>query len=132
MCVRIQDKKNDNETELINNFTNLNNQSTIKLVNRIPKIWEIKALENKSSNESREKLIEREEAYGLKVNISNFLTFFQGTNDPIAIRSKATENIIFAVASLDPQEQSQLGYTKEEFITKCSFNGRQCFVEEFN
>lgn len=46
------------------------------------------------------------------------------------MRSKTTENLIFAVSSLDAQEQSRLSYTKEEFITKCSFNGRQCFVEK--
>lgn len=47
------------------------------------------------------------------------------------MRSKTTENLIFAVSSLDVEEQSRLSYTKEEFITKCSFNGRQCFVEKF-
>uniref|UniRef100_A0A915EJE5 Amiloride-sensitive sodium channel n=1 Tax=Ditylenchus dipsaci TaxID=166011 RepID=A0A915EJE5_9BILA len=62
--------------------------------------------------------IEKESAYGLK-----------GISDPIAIRSKASENLVFAVSSLSEQEKSRLSYSKKEFITKCSFNGRQCFVD---
>lgn len=46
------------------------------------------------------------------------------------MRSKTTENLIFALSSLGTEIQSQLSYTKQEFITKCSFNGRQCFVEK--
>jgi acid-sensing ion channel, other len=55
----------------------------------------------------------------------------QGVNDPIAIRAKAVENLVFAVNSLTELEKRRMGYGKQEFITKCSFNGRQCSVEEW-
>ena len=54
----------------------------------------------------------------------------KGVTDPIAIRAKAIENLVFAVSQLTEAEQRKMGYSKQEFITKCSFNGRECSVEE--
>lgn len=39
-------------------------------------------------------------------------------NDPIAIRAKAVENLVFAVSQLSEDQQRHMGYRKEEFITK--------------
>ncbi|KAL3093759.1 hypothetical protein niasHT_027030 [Heterodera trifolii] len=88
------------------------------LLERVPKIWELKKAEVKRM-ETPEQKEAREEAYGLR-----------GVYDPIAIRSKAVENLVFAVSQMSEYEQSQMGYSKREFITKCSFNGRECSVEE--
>lgn len=55
--------------------------------------------------------------------------YFQGMSDPIAIKAKASENLIFAVNNLNDTDKSSISYSKQEFITKCSFNGRQCSVE---
>ncbi len=49
--------------------------------------------------------------------------------DSVAITTKAKENLMFAVSKMDPAEKSAMGYTSAEFITKCSFNGRQCEAE---
>uniref|UniRef100_A0A914RTJ5 Phlebovirus glycoprotein G2 fusion domain-containing protein n=1 Tax=Parascaris equorum TaxID=6256 RepID=A0A914RTJ5_PAREQ len=61
---------------------------------------------------------QKEKAFGLK-----------GMSDPIAIKAKASENLIFAVNNLNDTDKSSISYSKQEFITKCSFNGRQCSVE---
>ena len=54
----------------------------------------------------------------------------EGMSDPVAIVSKAKENLMFAVAEMNETEKSSLSYTKTEFITKCSFNGRECSIEK--
>ncbi|KAI1724773.1 amiloride-sensitive sodium channel domain-containing protein [Ditylenchus destructor] len=127
MCVRIEeqipeeDLDENKEMDTAGNSTHNDPNATnsASLVERIPKIWEISAAK-KTPPEflPTEQLEEKENAYGLK-----------GLTDPIAIRSKAAENLIFAVNSLSETEKSQLSYSKREFITKCSFNGRQCFVD---
>lgn len=49
----------------------------------------------------------------------------------MAIVNKARENLVFAVAKMDETEKSSLSYSKTEFITKCSFNGRECSIEKY-
>uniref|UniRef100_A0A0N5BTK9 Degenerin del-1 n=1 Tax=Strongyloides papillosus TaxID=174720 RepID=A0A0N5BTK9_STREA len=83
----------------------------------IPKYWQI-ARTTTFSPEVIEKEIEKEKAFGLKE-----------FTDPVAIRAKSAENLIFAVSNLSETEKLSLGYTHTEFIKKCSFNGRQCSVE---
>lgn len=55
---------------------------------------------------------------------------FQGLTDKVAIISKAKENLIFAIAAMSALQRSELSYTKDEFIRKCSFNGRECSIEK--
>ncbi|KAH7715254.1 CBN-ASIC-1 protein [Aphelenchoides avenae] len=120
MCVRIEeepvlqadagadnDLKND---ELPKPSTNAST-----LYQRIPKIWEIATTESPISIET---LVKKEEAYGLK-----------GVRDSVAIRTKATENLVFAVSSLSKEQKNSMSYSKRELITKCSFNGKPCSVE---
>ncbi|CEF66879.1 Na+ channel, amiloride-sensitive family-containing protein [Strongyloides ratti] len=83
----------------------------------IPKYWQISKTTT-ISPEIVQKEIEKEKAFGLK-----------DFTDPIAIRAKSAENLIFAVSNLSETEKLSLGYTQTEFIKKCSFNGRQCSVE---
>ena len=52
--------------------------------------------------------------------------------DPMAIKIKAAENIMFAVNDLNDTEKDAISYTKHEFITKCSFNGRPCSIDELD
>lgn len=49
----------------------------------------------------------------------------------VAIATKGKENIVFGVASLDLETRQSISYSKEELILKCSFNGKQCHIEEF-
>uniref|UniRef100_A0A915ESP3 Uncharacterized protein n=1 Tax=Ditylenchus dipsaci TaxID=166011 RepID=A0A915ESP3_9BILA len=116
MCVRIEDHLPDSAVGLLfqddkmtspSNNTGLPDRQDGK-----------KGIESYRGIYPPEEKIEKESAYGLK-----------GISDPIAIRSKASENLVFAVSSLSEQEKSRLSYSKKEFITKCSFNGRQCFVD---
>uniref|UniRef100_A0A0K0CZ72 SCP domain-containing protein n=1 Tax=Angiostrongylus cantonensis TaxID=6313 RepID=A0A0K0CZ72_ANGCA len=53
-----------------------------------------------------------------------------GVTDPIALKGKAMENIIFAVDQLTEAEKWAISYKKSELITKCSFNGEECKVDE--
>lgn len=52
-------------------------------------------------------------------------------NDVMAIRAKTSENIVFAMNNLDDSDKSSISHVKEEFIKKCSFNGRDCSIEEY-
>ncbi|KAE9555485.1 hypothetical protein FO519_001340 [Halicephalobus sp. NKZ332] len=120
MCVRIEERastevqpfEDENSTsssrELVEEVVE---KEKFKLADVIPKIWEITTTEVPIPEDVQEKNI----AYG-----------FKGVSDPVAIRAKASENLVFAVSSLNEDQKSQLSYTKKEFITKCSFNGRQC------
>ncbi|KAH7697981.1 CBN-ASIC-1 protein, partial [Aphelenchoides avenae] len=120
MCVRIEEEPvlqadadaNDGvETDELPKPST--NAST--LYQRIPKIWEIATTESPISIET---LVKKEEAYGLK-----------GVRDSVAIRTKATENLVFAVSSLSKEQKNSMSYSKRELITKCSFNGKPCSVE---
>uniref|UniRef100_A0AC34Q978 Uncharacterized protein n=1 Tax=Panagrolaimus sp. JU765 TaxID=591449 RepID=A0AC34Q978_9BILA len=121
MCVRIEERssteiqpfENDNgtSTELIDDIFQ---KEKFKLADVIPKMWEITT----TTTPIPEDVQERQMAYG-----------FKGVSDPVAIRAKATENLVFAVSGLKDEEKRTLSYSKKEMITKCSFNGRQCSVE---
>uniref|UniRef100_A0AC35U936 Homeobox domain-containing protein n=1 Tax=Rhabditophanes sp. KR3021 TaxID=114890 RepID=A0AC35U936_9BILA len=82
----------------------------------IPRFWEISR--TTIAPETVQKEIEKERAFGLK-----------DVTDPIAIRAKSVENMLFAVNGLNDSDKRSLSYSKHEFVKKCSFNGRQCAVE---
>ncbi|TKR93385.1 hypothetical protein L596_007852 [Steinernema carpocapsae] len=127
MCVRIDDPKAAEkilESKIANMSAEVNETSLLEAVegsgdffleDRIPKIWEIATTPPPTEITVIE---EKEKAFGLT-----------GVSDPIALKAKASENLVFAVSQLDDTEKQSLSYTKTEFITKCSFNGRQCSVE---
>ncbi|GMT01982.1 hypothetical protein PENTCL1PPCAC_24156, partial [Pristionchus entomophagus] len=54
----------------------------------------------------------------------------KGVKDPIALKAKAMENVVFAVQGMNSSAKEALSYSKKEFITKCSFNGRECSIEK--
>uniref|UniRef100_A0A914ELU5 Degenerin n=1 Tax=Acrobeloides nanus TaxID=290746 RepID=A0A914ELU5_9BILA len=122
MCVRIE----EGIAEEVSRYVNESGAGAVQirdeveelfvLGNKIPKIWEITTTEMPMPKEIKEK--EKETAYGLK-----------GISDPIALKAKANENLVFAVSALNESDKSRLSYTKKEFLTKCSFNGRPCSVE---
>ncbi|KJH50605.1 degenerin [Dictyocaulus viviparus] len=97
MCVRI-DPSEGNITDL---------------TDRIVNVWEILPTTTMSPNQKKEK--DREKAYG-----------YTGVTDPITLKGKAMENIIFAVDQLTETEKWAISYKQSEFITKCSFNGKEC------
>lgn len=117
ICVRIEENprnmtksnKNDNQTLIT---------TEAPLIERVPKIWELKKAEL-FGQETQEQMEARHEAYGLR-----------GISDQIVIRAKAMENLVFAVSQLNETEKRRMGYSKQEFIKKCSFNGRECSVED--
>uniref|UniRef100_A0A915BQ41 Uncharacterized protein n=1 Tax=Parascaris univalens TaxID=6257 RepID=A0A915BQ41_PARUN len=115
MCVRIDEAVRDTDDTFDSNVT-VAGKSALRLADRIIKLWEI------SSTTEPPRIIkeqeQKEKAFGLK-----------GMSDPIAIKAKASENLIFAVNNLNDTDKSSISYSKQEFITKCSFNGRQCSVE---
>ena len=116
MCVRIDDASTEIPDSINVTSAEFGFESGEKLAlgDRIPKIWEITTTELPMP----EDVAEREEAYG-----------FKGITDPVAIRAKASENLVFAVSSLPEKDKQKLSYNKHEFITKCSFNGRACAIE---
>ncbi|EYC43873.1 hypothetical protein Y032_0478g2197 [Ancylostoma ceylanicum] len=101
MCVRI-DPPEGNVTDLSE---------------RIVKFWDIQPTTTLSP--VQKKKVDREKAYG-----------YTGVKDPIALKAKAKENIIFAVDQLTEDEKWAISYNKSEFITKCSFNGVECNVDD--
>ncbi|KAK6728326.1 hypothetical protein RB195_005766 [Necator americanus] len=101
MCVRI-DPPDGNVTDLSE---------------RIVKFWDI--LPSTTMSPMLKKKVDREKAYG-----------YTGVKDPIALKAKAMENIIFAVDQLTEVEKWAISYNKSEFIIKCSFNGKECNVNE--
>ena len=48
----------------------------------------------------------------------------------LSLKMMAAEKVKHAVNNLTETQKVALSYAKEEFITKCSFNGRACSVEE--
>ncbi|CAD5209385.1 unnamed protein product [Bursaphelenchus xylophilus] len=121
MCVRIEERTPEEEvlaTDVLPEVPEeTNSSSSLVLGNRIPKIWEFTTTTTETLPE--EEVSDKEMAYGLK-----------GVEDPVAIRATAVENLIFAVNELNQSEIGRIGYDKTEFITKCSFNGRQCSIED--
>ncbi|KAF8367219.1 asic-1 [Pristionchus pacificus] len=53
----------------------------------------------------------------------------KGMTDPIALKTKAMENVMFSVQGMNSTAKEALSYSKKEFITKCSFNGRECSID---
>jgi hypothetical protein len=50
--------------------------------------------------------------------------------DPVAMLTRAKENLVFTMASLSETERIQLSYDKDEFIQMCSFNGHECDIDQ--
>ncbi|WKX91067.1 hypothetical protein Q1695_009701 [Nippostrongylus brasiliensis] len=101
MCVRI-DPPEGNVTDLSE---------------RIVKFWDI--MPTTTVSPQQKKVQDREKAYG-----------YTGVRDPIALKGKAMENIIFAVDQLTEEEKWSISYNKSELILKCSFNGKECKIDE--
>jgi hypothetical protein len=52
--------------------------------------------------------------------------FSQNLNDKGAITTKTKENVIFVVASLPAETRVNLSQTLDDFVKRCSFNGKDC------
>ncbi|MFH4980475.1 hypothetical protein AB6A40_007184 [Gnathostoma spinigerum] len=114
MCVRI-DGTNGGDSNWNDTFAT--SKITDSLSRRLAKIWEITTTTTPSLSAAKKEKLDK--AFGLA-----------GMNDPVAIKAKTTENLIYAANNLNTTEKEAISYRKEEFITKCSFNGRQCSIEE--
>ncbi|CAD6194793.1 unnamed protein product [Caenorhabditis auriculariae] len=99
MCVRVDAPEG--------NYTHLDE--------RVVKVWDIVPSSTMSAVVKKKE--ERDKAYG-----------YSGVKDRIALRAKAMENIIFAVDALTEEEKWRISYNMTDFIRKCSFNGRECHV----
>ncbi|CAI4227594.1 unnamed protein product [Auanema sp. JU1783] len=100
MCVRIESPEGN----------------TTDLSDRIVNFWDIQPSTTVSPVQKKKQ--DREKAYG-----------YAGVTDPIALKTKAMENIIFAVDQLQESEKWAISYNKSDFIVKCSFNGKECHVD---
>ncbi|VDN50263.1 unnamed protein product [Dracunculus medinensis] len=123
MCVRVYRNEELTLTGIFDgNFSLSENYTTSlpRIKETIPRIWDIfKVKSPEEAEEVREEEEKKEKAYGLK-----------GMNDVMAIRAKTSENIVFAMNNLDDSDKSSISHVKEEFIKKCSFNGRDCSIED--
>ncbi len=61
-----------------------------------------------------------------------FSVALQEDEGELAMKAKATENLVFAVAGTADVEKQFLSYTKTELILQCSFNGRDCDMEKYS
>uniref|UniRef100_A0A1I7ZVU1 Degenerin-like protein unc-105 n=1 Tax=Steinernema glaseri TaxID=37863 RepID=A0A1I7ZVU1_9BILA len=135
MCVRIDDPKTveqvlEERQAVSNSLGNVTLEETnstatdsaekteLTLEERIPKIWEI-ATTPPPTLAAIEEAEEQEKALGMK-----------DVSDPVALKQMGKENVMFAVQELDDSDKEAISYTKTEFITRCSFNGRECSIEE--
>ena len=50
--------------------------------------------------------------------------------DSVAMLTKAKENLMFTMAALSEEQRVALSQQKHEFIEMCSFNGKECNIEE--
>jgi amiloride-sensitive sodium channel len=50
-------------------------------------------------------------------------------SDKVAMATKAKENMVFVVGTMNDTEKSAMSYTMKELIHECSFNGRECTME---
>ncbi|KAH7729934.1 Protein UNC-8 [Aphelenchoides avenae] len=48
-----------------------------------------------------------------------------------AITTRSRENLIFMVAALPRETRRQLSYTLDEFVLRCSFNGKECDLKRY-
>ncbi|KAF8385132.1 deg-1 [Pristionchus pacificus] len=54
---------------------------------------------------------------------------FSGMTDGVAMLTKAKENLMFTMAALSEDQRKALSQGKKEFIEMCSFNGKECDIE---
>uniref|UniRef100_A0A914VEX6 Uncharacterized protein n=1 Tax=Plectus sambesii TaxID=2011161 RepID=A0A914VEX6_9BILA len=54
---------------------------------------------------------------------------FEELTDEIAISTQGRENLVFAVGALPYENRTALSNTMEEFVLKCSFNQKDCDIE---
>ncbi|GMT33851.1 hypothetical protein PFISCL1PPCAC_25148, partial [Pristionchus fissidentatus] len=54
---------------------------------------------------------------------------FSGMTDGVAMLTKAKENLMFTMAALSVKQRVALSQAKREFIEMCSFNGKECDIE---
>ncbi|VDM91990.1 unnamed protein product [Onchocerca ochengi] len=54
---------------------------------------------------------------------------FQGLTDEITIKERAKENLMFAVGELSSDAKVKMSQQKHELILKCSFNQKDCDIE---
>uniref|UniRef100_A0AAF5RWC9 Uncharacterized protein n=1 Tax=Wuchereria bancrofti TaxID=6293 RepID=A0AAF5RWC9_WUCBA len=54
---------------------------------------------------------------------------FEGLTDEIAIKEQAKENLMFAVGELNYETKVKMSQQKDELILKCSFNQKDCDIE---
>ncbi|EFO27882.2 amiloride-sensitive sodium channel [Loa loa] len=54
---------------------------------------------------------------------------FEGLTDEITIKQQAKENLMFAVNELNYEAKVEMSQRKDELILKCSFNQRDCDIE---
>ncbi|OUC44118.1 Amiloride-sensitive sodium channel [Trichinella nativa] len=52
-----------------------------------------------------------------------------GITDETAKVSRAQENTLFIMAELPPETKKKVSHQKKDFLLQCSFNGRQCDIE---
>uniref|UniRef100_A0A183DRR3 Degenerin-like protein unc-105 n=1 Tax=Gongylonema pulchrum TaxID=637853 RepID=A0A183DRR3_9BILA len=57
------------------------------------------------------------------------ITKRDGLTDEIAIKEQAKENLMFAVGEMNDTEKVQMSQQKHELIFKCSFNQKDCDIE---
>ncbi|GMT24411.1 hypothetical protein PFISCL1PPCAC_15708, partial [Pristionchus fissidentatus] len=50
--------------------------------------------------------------------------------DKGAITTKTKENLMFLVAALDRETRKNLSYTLDDFVLRCSFNGKDCDMDK--
>ncbi|NP_001360707.1 Degenerin deg-1 [Caenorhabditis elegans] len=55
---------------------------------------------------------------------------FQGMTDGVAMLTRAKENLMFTMAALSDKQRIALSQSKHEFIEMCSFNGKECDIDE--
>lgn len=51
--------------------------------------------------------------------------------DSVAMLTKAKENLMFTMAALSEAQRIVLSHSKHEFIEMCSFNGKECDIDEY-
>ncbi|GMR33537.1 hypothetical protein PMAYCL1PPCAC_03732, partial [Pristionchus mayeri] len=54
---------------------------------------------------------------------------FSGMTDGVAMLTKAKENLMFTMAALSVKQRVALSQAKREFIEMCSFNGKECDID---
>ncbi|VDN56912.1 unnamed protein product [Dracunculus medinensis] len=54
---------------------------------------------------------------------------FTGLTDGVAMLTRAKENLIFTMSALSKKQRIALSHQKNEFIEMCSFNGKQCDID---